>query len=357
MSKYIVIHQLNNQSVGCVNRDEYGQAKSAEVGGYLRGRRSSQNLKRPIRLAVEGDLKDYSMRTRKYADTVVSNLVEKGIEKEIAVKATAGCLCIVHSKDVPKNNIKKGDPKLDASGNLDVSTMAFFSENELKVISDKIFEALSNSTEVPQLKTLAKEAQERLGSSIILFGRMFADNKDLSVEAVSSYSHALTTNAIEEQSDFFTAMDDLSEDSGSGMMGDSSFNTGCFYSCAVLNVSELSEHVGEDTAKITKAWIKGVCSSFPTAKKNSMFCNNLPGYIRIEVIEDAMPISLWDAFDRPVKASGNDGLLEASIKALETHAENMNRVYGNVRDYYTINPKDSGSDPLKDTIDKVVTHV
>ncbi len=205
MNKFIVVHQLNNQSVGCVNRDEYGQAKNAEVGGYLRGRRSSQNLKRPIRIAVEKELEDYSMRTRKYANTVVNNLVEKGIVKESAVKATAVCLDIVHAKDNTKKNIKKGDPKLDDEGNLDISTMAFFSENELKVISEKIYEALSNNSDVPKFKDLVKEAKNRLGSSIILFGRMFADNKDLSVEAVSSYSHALTTNAVEEQSDFFTA--------------------------------------------------------------------------------------------------------------------------------------------------------
>lgn len=357
MSKFIVIHQLINQSVGCVNRDEYGYAKNAEVGGYLRGRRSSQNNKRPIRIGLENELKDYSLRTRKYADTIVSDLVRKGIEKDAALTATAYCMGIVHKKDNSKKNIKKGDPKIGSDGNLDASVMAFFSENELKTITEGIFKALSENLAIPDFSKLLKEAKDRLGSSIILFGRMFADNKDISVEAVSSYSHALTTNAIEEQSDYFTAMDDISKDCGAGMLGDTSFNTGCFYSCAVLNVSELHEYVGEDTSKIAAAWIKGVCTSFPTARKNSMFCNNFPGYIRMEIVEDALPISLWDAFDKPVKASGDLGLLESSIKALEDHAENMNRIYEYVKHSYAVNPKDPNSISFKKSIAEVVSNV
>lgn len=356
MSKFVVLHLLNNQSVGCVNRDEYGQAKSAEVGGYLRGRRSSQNLKRPIRSAIEKSLSDYSLRTRKYADTVVSKLVEKGVSNEEALKSTALCLGLVHDKAVPKTNTKVGDPKLDKEGNLDVSVMAFFSESELTLISDKIFEALTTGVEIPKFKDLAKEAKDRVGASIVLFGRMFADNKDLSIEAVSSYSHALTTNAIEEQSDFFTAMDDIS-DGGAGMMGDTSFNTGCFYSCSVLNVSELQEYAGEDTSKIVAAWISGVLTSFPEAKKNSMFCNNLPGYVRIEIVEDGMPISLWDAFDKPIRARENKGLLEASIEALEVHAENMTRTYGAVKEAFVINPTDQNGLSLKAAVEKAIAHV
>ena len=169
------------------------------------------------------------------------------------------------------------------------------------------------------------------------------------------YETIVTSN--EPFSLIFTAMDDLSDEGGAGMMGDTSFNTGCFYSCAVLNISELEEYAGEDTVKIVSAWMKGVIISFPEAKKNSMFCSNLPGYVRLEVVEDAMPISLWDAFDKPVKAFGKDGLLESSILALEEHADNMNRTYDNVSHSYVINPKDTNSLSLADSIAKVISHV
>jgi len=42
-------------------------------------------------------------------------------------------------------------------------------------------------------------------------------------------AHALSANALAQETDYFTAVDDISGESGAGMIGDVEFNSSTYY--------------------------------------------------------------------------------------------------------------------------------
>ncbi|NED90610.1 type I-E CRISPR-associated protein Cas7/Cse4/CasC, partial [Streptomyces sp. SID11233] len=67
-----------------------------------------------------------------------------------------------------------------------------------------------------------KIADTQHSVDVALFGRMVADSTDLNVDAAAQVAHALSVHAVESESDYFTAVDDMNEDgedSGAGMIG------------------------------------------------------------------------------------------------------------------------------------------
>jgi CRISPR system Cascade subunit CasC len=86
-------------------------------------------------------------------------------------------------------------------------------------------------------------------ADLALFGRMLADRPDKNVDAASQVAHAISTNRVSTEFDFFTAVDDLQpgEETGAGMMGTIEFNSACFYRYANVDAAQLTENLGGDT--------------------------------------------------------------------------------------------------------------
>ena len=81
---------------------------------------------------------------------------------------------------------------------------------------------------LPKEKDLAKEVLRKADGAvdIAMFGRMLADNPDFNREAAVQVAHAFTTNAVEIEDDYYTAVDDLktpAEDAGAGFVGEGGF--------------------------------------------------------------------------------------------------------------------------------------
>jgi 20S proteasome alpha/beta subunit len=73
------------------------------------------------------------------------------------------------------------------------------------------------------------------------------------VEASVQVAHALSTNALSEEFDYFTAVDDLSGETGAGMIGDVEFNSSTYYKYLNVHWEKLVENLGGDVATARKA--------------------------------------------------------------------------------------------------------
>jgi CRISPR system Cascade subunit CasC len=177
-----------------------------------------------------------------------------------------------------------------------------------------------------------KEARS-YAADIALFGRMIADDKNMNVDAACQVAHALSTNKVEMEMDYFTAVDDLlpDEESGSDMIGVVEFNSSCFYRYSNINLTKLRNNLGFNDDLLTAAvlgYVEASVKAVPTGKQNSMAAQNPAGYVRAILRNDGFPWSLANAFQKPVRATAEESLEERSIAVLEDYFERLKSVYG-----------------------------
>ncbi len=338
----IELHILQSFPVTCLNRDDVGAPKSAVFGGVQRARVSSQSWKRAIRTMAKEYAPDFfaGQRTRyvvKALESLFSAKVADAVKAHALAEATADA---VGKLDNPKE------------GN--VKTLLFFSPQELDAVVEAVL-GLDISDELMQtahgddkkkaekaqkeLSALTKKAAKSLSSSvkdaadIAIFGRMVADDHTLTLEGAGLFSHALSTHAVSNELDFFSAVDDNkpdADDAGAGHIGSLEFNAACYYRYVGVNLGllekNLSEAVSDEERKsVLSTFLRAAVLAVPSARKNSMFGFNPPLFI-LGVRRGGQPISLVNAFEKPVKV-GEGGYAEASKTALDEHWKTLKALY------------------------------
>jgi CRISPR system Cascade subunit CasC len=339
----IELHLLQSFPVTCLNRDDVGAPKSARFGGCQRARISSQSWKRAIRsLEQEYDGTLFAgKRTRFIIDSMKTSFMQKGQSESHSDKlATA---------------MADSLGKLDTSGKGDVKTLLYFSPQEMESVVDAFlalqpedvlqkFEDLKPDEKKDkkawenaekELTKMAKKAAKNLKSTvkdnadIAIFGRMVADDHSLMVEGAGLFSHALSTHAMDNEIDFFSAVDDDKNedtDRGAGHIGTIEFNSACYYRYVGLNLDLLfdADHIGhfDDSERkaVVKNFVKSAILAVPGARKNSMFGWNPPEFI-LGLKRSGQPLSLVNAFEKPVRSA--TGYLEGSQKNLTAHWETL----------------------------------
>jgi CRISPR system Cascade subunit CasC len=188
-----------------------------------------------------------------------------------------------------------------------------------------------------RLESLFQGARETV--DLALFGRMIADKTDWNVEASCQVAHAISTNKVQMDFDFFTAVDDLKKNdtAASDMMGTVQFNSSCFYRYAVLDVAALTESLGIADATKRAALVKQGVDAFvraftvaiPTGKQNTFAAHNFPSYALAVVREKGQPIALTNAFLKPARPRGEDiDLVDDSIAKLEDYFARLSDAVG-----------------------------
>ena len=161
---------------------------------------------------------------------------------------------------------------------------------------------------------------------------MLADLPGKNVDAAAQVAHAISTNKVEMEFDFYTAVDDLqeSEESGAGMMGTVEFNSSCFYRYANIDTDQLVENLGGDrelAEQSIAAFVRSSVLAIPTGKQNSMAAQNQPSFV-LAVVRDSGLWSLANAFVKPVWPKRDDDLITASISRLDSFWQQMAENYG-----------------------------
>ena len=145
------------------------------------------------------------------------------------------------------------------------------------------------------------------GIDIALFGRMVASDPSLNEDASAQVAHAISTHKVENEFDFFTAMDDLqtTDQAGAGMLGSVEFNSATLYRYANVAVHQLLLQLDnqEMTVNALKLFIESFANSLPTGKVNTFANQTLPQFLMVNLRADR-PVSLVNAFEEPAQTKG-----------------------------------------------------
>lgn len=307
---YVDVHVLQNVPPSCINRDDMGSPKTAKYGGAVRARVSSQSWKHEMRIMFRDIFQadEIGTRTQKVQQMIADEIVKKnsGIDGEKAQKLAAKAL----------DNAKI---KLDKDGKS--SVLLFFSAAQARALA----ELAVNESE--DKKGYAAALNTTPSVDMALFGRMVASDASQNVDAAAQVAHAISTHAVHNEYDYFTAVDDLIKDdeSGAGHLGTVEFNSATLYRYATVNARELLKTLGNSSADAVRGFVEAFIKSMPTGKQNTFANRTMPDFIYITLRTD-QPINLCGAFEKPV--SGKDGgYFEESEKRLVDYAAKMYKNY------------------------------
>ncbi len=328
MTRTIIdIHVLQTVPPSNLNRDDTGSPKTAIYGGTRRARVSSQAWKRATRTAF-ADLiaeADLGVRTKRVVELVADQI--RAIDAEFDKSESeelAGAILGKAGITVTKPKKVKGDDDTAQSGYL-----LFLSRQQIINLANLAVDAEHAGTEVE--KSAAKDAADRDHSvDLALFGRMVADAPDLNVDASAQVAHAISVHSIENEYDYFTAMDDLApkDNAGAGMIGTVEFNSSTLYRYATVNVDALHGALGTPaaTAAAVAAFVRAFITSMPTGKQNTFANRTLPDAVVVSV-RDSQSVNLAGAFEDAVVTETVGGRLREASDRLVKYAQDIDRVY------------------------------
>lgn len=215
------------------------------------------------------------------------------------------------------------------------------SEEELREIENKLSKdkkKLEEKKLEDEIKKKVKEKTEAIKTAlasavdIALFGRMATSGLMTSVDGAMAVAHAITTHTVDGDIDWFTAVDDLIQDSGetgSGHLDTQEFSAGVFYRYASLNLSLLQKNLGVDRQRaleVAKHFLHLLATTIPSAKQNSFAAFNPTDFACVSLSD--MPISLANAFEEPVARGKSGGFRKPSINAFCDYKERIYDGYG-----------------------------
>ena len=334
---FVELHMIQNFAPSNLNRDDTGSPKECEFGGYRRARISSQCLKRAVRMRFPEILPERELATRSkrvVMERAVPALVARGHEAPMARAAVERALAAV---------------KLGVNDDAETQYLLFLANSEIEALVEachRNFEQLSRAVE-KSAKT-KKEAQKEIpdevrkavetvldggkASDLALFGRMIADLPDKNRDAAAQVAHAISTNRVSPEFDYYTAVDDLNPkgETGAGMIGTVEFNSACFYRYANVDLAQLADNLKGDrelAGRTLEAFIRASIEAVPSGKQNSMAAQNPPSFV-MAVVRRAGLWSLANAFLTPVSPHEKEDLVRQSIGRIDHEWGALTRMYG-----------------------------
>jgi CRISPR system Cascade subunit CasC len=318
------VHVLQTVPPSNLNRDDTGSPKTARFGGVVRARVSSQAWKRATRTAFDGllDRTELGVRSKRLVELLGDEIAHQDASLgEQAPQLAKDVLGAVGIKTAPPRN-KKDAP--EESGYL-----VFLSARQIANLAGLAVRAAKSGE--PVIKAEAKKAAKTEHSvDVALFGRMVADDTDLNVEAAAQVAHAISVHAVENEYDYFTAVDDhkkadAEEDAGAGMIGTVEFNSSTLYRYATVDVDRLLDNLGDvkATQRAVEAFTRAFVLSMPTGKQNTFANRTLPDAVLV-VLRETQPVNLVGAFEEAVTESAR---IPAAIERLTRHATEVGQAY------------------------------
>ncbi|GIW07769.1 MAG: type I-E CRISPR-associated protein Cas7/Cse4/CasC [Dehalococcoidia bacterium] len=349
------LHIIQNHAPANLNRDETGSPKSCLFGGVQRARISSQALKRAIRRSPVFDavLTEKGIRTRQLPEKVREAFLAAGYPEDVAKEWA------IAASGFGKKDGKPETPNKDTGEILTAQTM-FLSPHDIDRVAQEMLARAAAGKKPPKADEV-KELQQQLAGfrsvtpDIALFGRMVTSPAFHDVEAAIQTAHAISTHRVDNEFDFFTAVDDLQDrsaeqesDAGADMMGDIEFNSACFYKYFSIHVDGLvanltGERLGRPADQVSEedrqrarelagamveAFVKAACTVTPTGKQNTFASHTLPALVLVEARPHATPVSYANAFADPVRPDRErGGLVEQSLKKFVEHVRRLTEAF------------------------------
>jgi CRISPR system Cascade subunit CasC len=343
---FVEFHLLQNFAPSNLNRDDTGAPKDCEFGGYRRARISSQCLKRAVRRQFQAQKllpePNLAHRTKRLLDELADRLAGAGRDRAAAL-AVAGAA------------LRGAGFGVGDDGK--TQYLLFLGEGEIeKAVRlmndhwDTLSQAAQPAAPAPEGpadpkksrksgKEKKKEAKEAIppalkkelegvldggkAADLALFGRMLADLPERNIDAACQVAHALSTNKVSMEMDYYTAVDDLKpgDTAGADMIGTVEFNSSCFYRYANIDLGQLTRNLrgdGELALTTVEAFLRASVEAVPTGKQNSTAAQNPPSLV-FAVVRDRGLWSLANAFVQPVRPTAQKSLVQNSVEALDAY--------------------------------------
>ena len=341
---YVDFHILQTVPPSCVNRDDTGSPKTAQYGGVTRARVSSQAWKHAMREMFRETIFDpeqVGVRTKQIVGMVAEQISKQNSQadaEKLAIKALefAG----IKVKDAQKGT----------------DALFFMSEEQAKTLATLILDG-------EKKQDLYKNALKAAPSTdMALFGRMVASDPSLNYDAAAQVAHSISTHAVANEYDYFTAVDDLlpEDNAGAGHIGTQEFNSATLYRYATVNLRELARSLGKkEIPSVLRGFANAFVRSMPTGKQNSFANRTLPELVYVTLRKD-QPVYLGGAFEKPVE-TGRNGYVQGSVDALKVYAQKIYQNYGTVpEEAFAVGEgleELAESMPLPELLDKLETSI
>ena len=370
--KLLEIHVLQSFVPSLLNRDDTGSHKEALFGGVRRARVSSQSWKKAMRDYVRGQAllpeDQLALRSKRLHERLKNELLDVAVTSEEADWVAEAVLVLIGAYHVESNKSPEGEAPY-AKRELKSEYLVFLGEDRIRAVADLLrdnwTEAVKAGVKVKKyreelrrergekykgsltdgkkgddarkaktkfkemvVKSLPKNVAESIekafdGSKAVdlaLFGRMLADLPDGKVDGAFYVAHSISTHEVPREFDYYTAVDDLKpEDTqGADMIGNTEFNSACYYRYAVLDLAGLLKTLQDDelTEAGLEAFLMAFFQSVPSGKQHAYAAYTPPSFLAIRVQDKAMPLNLANAFEKPVR-KGEDGFVLPSLRELD----------------------------------------
>jgi CRISPR system Cascade subunit CasC len=333
---FIDFHVLQTVPPSCINRDDTGRQKTAFYGGAMRARVSSQAWKRAVREYFWENGGDIGYRTlcvrQLLEDEILKKAEERGLSNEIDREKVKKLSENILGSDNPDNESDKKEKNKGKNKSVGLQILSYNKRN--KTFEDKSSALFFISkAQVEGLADLAltggytnidlkKVITDNYGIDIAMFGRMLAGDSNITLEASVQVAHAISTHQVNNKFDFYTAIDDVKEDPGAGMMGSVGFNSSTLYRYSTICVHDLAKNLKENPHDAVRRYAEAFICSMPSGKKYSNANMTLP-YVVYCVIRNDRPVNLVGAFETPIPPKALEGYEKRSVQALKSHADEI----------------------------------
>ncbi|MEU7090079.1 type I-E CRISPR-associated protein Cas7/Cse4/CasC [Streptomyces achromogenes] len=346
---FLDVHALQTVPPSNLNRDDTGAPKTAVYGGVPRARVSSQAWKRAIRTYFKDehllDPAELGVRTKKVVELLADRItgLDPSVARETALTLADEVVKAAGIKtEVPRRKADQAKKDAGPAPAPESKYLVFLSSRQLDGLARHALEGAADITAFLKSKENKARAREladmRHSVDIALFGRMVADVADINVDAAVQVAHALSVHRVDNESDYYTAVDDenTDEETGAGMIGTVDFNSATLYRYAALGVHQLAANLGqglredeprtEPVRRAVEAFVHAFVSSLPTGKINTFGHHTQPDAVVVR-LRTTRPISYVAAFEDPVRSDGGGHLREAADR-LAAYAADVERAYG-----------------------------
>ncbi|MFF9527473.1 type I-E CRISPR-associated protein Cas7/Cse4/CasC [Streptomyces achromogenes] len=345
---FLDVHALQTVPPSNLNRDDTGAPKTAVYGGVPRARVSSQAWKRAIRTYFKDehllDPAELGVRTKKVVELLADRItgLDPSVARETALTLADEVVKAAGIKtEVPRRKADQAKKDAGPAPAPESKYLVFLSSRQLDGLARHALEGAADITAFLKSKENKARAREladmRHSVDIALFGRMVADVADINVDAAVQVAHALSVHRVDNESDYYTAVDDenTDEETGAGMIGTVDFNSATLYRYAALGVHQLAANLGqglredeprtEPVRRAVEAFVHAFVSSLPTGKINTFGHHTQPDAVVVR-LRTTRPISYVAAFEDPVRSDG--GHLRKAADRLAAYAAEIERAYG-----------------------------
>ncbi|WP_405444524.1 type I-E CRISPR-associated protein Cas7/Cse4/CasC [Streptomyces achromogenes] len=345
---FLDVHALQTVPPSNLNRDDTGAPKTAVYGGVPRARVSSQAWKRAIRTYFKDehllDPAELGVRTKKVVELLADRITafDPSVARETALTLADEVVKAAGIKtEVPRRKADQAKKDAGPAPAPESKYLVFLSSRQLDGLARHALEGAADITAFLKSKENKARAREladmRHSVDIALFGRMVADVADINVDAAVQVAHALSVHRVDNESDYYTAVDDenTDEETGAGMIGTVDFNSATLYRYAALGVHQLAANLGqglredeprtEPVRRAVEAFVHAFVSSLPTGKINTFGHHTQPDVVVVR-LRTTRPISYVAAFEDPVRSDG--GHLREAADRLAAYAAEVERAYG-----------------------------